>query len=188
MDRALPAPLAAGLLLWACGGMPPEAADVAAPRAAIAVLHPTRGNDVRGIVRFQPTPRGMRVVSHVSGLGPGPHAYHVHVWGDCSAPDGTSAGTHFNFLGSSQDPPEDIGRITGNLGELEADADGNAHHEALVEEAALRGPKTILARAVIVHARGNDPEQPPIGAAGARLACGVVGVDEAEERGASSSG
>jgi len=149
------------------------------PEAAVAVLHPTKGHDVRGVVRFEPGELGLRVHSEVSGLEPnGTHAYHVHLWGDCSAPDGTSAGTHFNFEGSSQDPPEDIQRITGNLGDLRANTDGRADHSTTVEAATLTGPKGVVGRSVVVHARANDPDQPPIGAAGPRLACGVIGIAE----------
>lgn len=147
-----------------------------APAFATAVLHPTEGNDARGTVRFRQVMGGLWVEAELSGLEAGVHAYHVHLLGDCTAPDGTSAGTHFDFHGSSEHPPADIDRITGDLGEIEADASGRATHSALVEGASLYGPKSILGRAVIVHARGNDPTQPPIGAAGPRVACGVIGI------------
>lgn len=168
-------PLAASAL--AVAGLACTPGAVPAPEAAIAVLHPTEGNQARGVVRFHRGDDGsVRVEARVSGLEPGSHAYHVHLYGDCSAPDGTSAGTHFNFVGSSVDPPEDIGRITGNLGELEAGDDGEARHSATLDLARLGGPKSIVGHAVVVHARGNDPESPPIGAAGARVACGVIGI------------
>lgn len=150
-------------------------------RAAVAVLHATEGNDVGGTVRFTPAAGGLRVNAEVSGLPGDRHAYHVHLYGDCSADDGTSAGTHFNFLGSSTNPPADIGRITGNLGDLDAGAEGEATHDTLVENASLAGPKSIVGRSVVVHASANDPEQPPIGAAGPRLACGVIGIAEPRE-------
>jgi len=181
------AALAAGLAITACGPPPPPAAT--APEAALAVLRPTEGNEVRGTVRFDPAdPAGLVVDARVSGLEPGVHAFHVHVSGDCTAPDGTSAGTHFNFVGSSHDPPEEIERITGDLGELDADTQGRARHRETIERAALFGPKSIAGRAVVVHARGNDPTQPPIGAAGARVACGVIGViDEPDDASESES-
>jgi len=172
------APLALALLgLSACGPPPPPAVEDT-PTAALAVLRPTEGHEARGEVRFTlpPDGRGLAVEARVSGLEPGAHAFHVHLYGDCTAPDGTSAGTHFNFIGPSADPPEDIDRITGDLGELEAGEDGEARHEGTVQRATLVGPKSIAGRAVVVHARGNDPSQPPIGAAGPRVACGVIGV------------
>lgn len=150
-------------------------------RAAVAVVHATEGNEVSGTIRFTPADDGLRVNAEVSGLPGDRHAYHVHLYGDCSADDGTSAGTHFNFLGSSTNPPADIDRITGNLGDLDADAEGKATHATLVENASLTGPKSIIGRSVVVHASANDPEQPPIGGAGPRLACGVIGIAEPRE-------
>lgn len=150
-------------------------------RAAVAVLHATEGNEVSGTVRFTPADDGVQVNAEVSSLPGDRHAYHVHLYGDCSADDGTSAGTHFNFLGSSTNPPADIDRITGNLGDLDADAEGKATHVSLVENASLTGPKSIIGRSVVIHASANDPDQPPIGGAGPRLACGVIGIAEPRE-------
>jgi Cu-Zn family superoxide dismutase len=147
---------------------------------AVAVLHGTDlGPGVRGIVQFEANgPEQVRVVADVEGLAPGEHAYHLHVFGDCSSPDGESAGTHFNLRGSSMNPPEDIARITGDLGVLVADESGRAHAESVIEGVTMQGGYTILGRSVIVHEKGNDHSQPPMGAAGGRVACGVVGVAE----------
>jgi Cu-Zn family superoxide dismutase len=49
-------------------------------------------------------------------------------------------------------------------------------HVATIERASLQGRKAILGRAVVVHERGNDPQSPPIGNAGGRIACGVIGA------------
>lgn len=156
----------------------PGAEDSPPVTRAVAMMHPTQGHEVRGVVHFEAGEHGLAVRAELEGL-PGPaHGAHVHLLGDCSAPDGTSAGTHFNFLGSSKSPPADIDRITGDLGNVEAGPDGRGTLEATLGEASLQGPFSILGRAVVVHAKPNDPTQPPIGAAGARLACGVIGIDE----------
>lgn len=156
----------------------PGAANPEPVERAIAVLHPTQGNDVRGTVEFRKVKRGLQLTADVQGLPPGEHAYHVHLLGDCSGPQAKTAGTHFNFEGSSKNPPEDIDRITGDLGELKAGQDGKARASTLIESASLEGPYSILSRSVVVHERGNDPTEPPIGAAGGRLACGVIGLTE----------
>lgn len=150
------------------------------PQRAVAILHPTEGNDVSGTVTFTPTDDGLEVSTQASGLAPGEHGYHIHIYGDCTAPDGTSAGTHFNLEGSSLNPPEDIDRITGDLGNLEAGEDGTATHETMLEGAELTGTKSIIGRAVIVHEKPNDPNDPPIGGAGSRQACGVIGIANPE--------
>jgi len=163
----------------------PGAADaLEAARHAVAVLHPVGDSDVRGVVTFEAlsgrpeAEKGLRVAARVQGLSEGPHAFHVHLLGNCTGERGKTAGTHFNFSGPSREPPPDIDRITGNLGELEPDDRGVALREAEIPDARLHGPFSIIGRSIIVHSRGNDPEKPPIGAAGGRLACGVIGIAE----------
>lgn len=136
----------------------------------VAELQPTAGNEARGMVRFRRDGEGVLMTAELEGLPPGVHAFHVHEKGDCSAPDASSAGPHYAFAPTS-DPPE---RITGNLGELEADEDGRARREARIPLARLDGPRSIVGRSVVVHERGNDPTSPPAGDAGGRIACGVI--------------
>src|SRR5947207_3940938 len=63
---------------------------------AIAVLHPTAGNNVTGSVTFTQSGETVKVVADVTGLTPGKHGFHIHEFGDCSSGDGSSAGGHFN--------------------------------------------------------------------------------------------
>jgi Cu-Zn family superoxide dismutase len=143
---------------------------------AVCVLHPTEGNDVSGIITFKKTTKGIKVVADVSGLNPGKHGFHVHEFGDCSASDGTSAGGHFNPENLKHGAPTDVERHVGDLGNLEADADGNAHYERTDTFIALSGPHSIIGRAIIVHAGEDDLTSQPTGAAGVRVACGVIGI------------
>ncbi len=145
----------------------------------MTVLDPTEGHAVTGELAFVATDAGLKIEGEFEGLPAGRHAFHIHQFGDCSGADGKTAGTHFNLRGSSENPPKDIDRITGDLGELVPDDDGYAKIEATVPGARIDGPYSVIGRAVIVHAKGNDPDSPPIGAAGARLACGVIGIARA---------
>lgn len=177
------------LLVSACAGarevlIDPGAEDPIPVSEAIATVVPTEGNNVRGTVRFRGAASGVDVVTTLEGLPGGVHAYHVHVYGDCSAPDATSAGPHFHFHGSSLNTKEKI--ITGNLGELTGDGAGRASHRARIEAASLQGEYSIIGRAVVVHAQGNNPEITPDGGAGARIACGVIGVANPSEAGTSA--
>lgn len=154
----------------------PGAGDSPVVSEAVAVLNPTEGNHVTGEVTFKQTSSGLNVHAEFKGLSPGEHAFHVHLFGDCSSDDAKSAGTHFNFQGSSEAPPKDIQRITGNLGEVKADESGSGSVDETIEKATLTGPYSIVGRSVVVHEKGNDPKSPPIGAAGGRVACGVIGI------------
>ena len=59
---------------------------------AIAVVYPAKDKTVKGLITFTQTENGVKVVAHLEGLTPGKHGFHVHEFGDCSAPDATSAG------------------------------------------------------------------------------------------------
>jgi Cu-Zn family superoxide dismutase len=146
---------------------------------AVASLHPASNSGARGVVRFGAAGEdGIRVTSSFTGLEPGSHAYHVHLRGDCSAPDASSAGPHFDFQTPEAEPNESS-RILGDLGEIMANDAGLAEHSALLPHADMdRSPGSILGRAVVLHARGNDPDAPPGGDAGMRIACGVIGIAE----------
>ena len=143
---------------------------------AVAVLAPTEGNSVRGVVTFLRTDSGVYVVADVRGLTPGPHGFHVHELGDCSAPDGTSAGGHFNPSGHDHGAPDSEVRHVGDLGNIVTDDQGNARHEETDAHLQLDGPQSIIGRGLIVHAGEDDLASQPTGAAGARVACGVVGI------------
>lgn len=153
------------------------AAESSAPTQAIAVLHSTAGQHCHGVVRFTQDGDSVKVVAELEGLNPGQkHAFHIHQYGDCSAPDGMSAGGHYNPEGHQHGLPDSASRHAGDLGNVEADKDGKAHYEITVNNVTILGAKNpILGRGVIVHAKVDDGGQ-PVGNAGARIACGVIGV------------
>lgn len=143
---------------------------------AIALLAPTKGSTVSGVVTFEVVENGVRVVADVKGLTPGKHGFHVHDYGDCSADDAGSAGGHFNPSAMLHSMPTSEKRHAGDMGNLEADKDGKAHLDYVDMAMTLTGEQTIVGRAVIVHEKEDDLKTQPTGAAGARLACGVIGV------------
>jgi Cu-Zn family superoxide dismutase len=143
---------------------------------AIAVLHPTEGNKVRGTVTFTRESGKVKVVAHIEGLTPGKHGFHIHEWGDCSSRDGSSAGGHFNPAAKPHGPREAVERHHGDLGNIEADQSGLAHIEFTDSVMMLEGPHSIIGRGVIVHTNPDDLKTQPTGNAGGRMACGVIGV------------
>jgi Cu-Zn family superoxide dismutase len=143
---------------------------------AVAVLHPTEGQNAAGVVTFAGESEGLRVTVRLAGLPAGEHGFHVHELGDCSSPDGTSAGGHFNPFEAPHGARDDAERHVGDLGNLTADDTGVVEASFVDDVIALDGRASVLARAVIVHAKADDLQSQPTGAAGARLACGVVGI------------
>jgi Cu-Zn family superoxide dismutase len=152
-----------------------HAAD--APAALIAVLTPTEGNDVTGTVTFTQDGNKVTATAKVNGLKPNSeHGFHIHEFGDISAPDGTSAGGHFNPGGHDHALPTTEVRHAGDFGNLEANADGVAEKSLTVDNITLvEGATAIIGRSLIVHADPDDGGQ-PTGNAGPRIAMGVIGV------------
>src|SRR5437763_2848194 len=145
-------------------------------RKAIAVLHPTSGNNVSGTVTFTASGNEVKVIADVTGLTPGKHGFHVHEFGDCSSPDGNSAGGHFNPTHKQHGAPDAADRHAGDLGNIEADASGKARLDWKDKAMKLSGPDSIVGRSVIVHEKEDDLKTQPTGNAGGRVACGVIGV------------
>lgn len=143
---------------------------------AVAVLHPTENSKVSGTVRFAHVAGGVKISATVNGLAPGRHGFHIHELGDCSAPDATSAGGHYNPDGFPHAGPDTAQRHMGDMGNLEADASGSARYERVDKYMKLDGAKSIIGRAVIVHAGEDDLTSQPTGNAGGRKACGVIGI------------
>lgn len=153
------------------GGQAPGGAD---GTVAVARLEPTQGNNARGTVRFSSESGGVRVTAEVTGLTPGDHGFHIHEQGDCSAPDATSAGGHFNPTNQPHAAPDAEARHIGDLGNLNADSNGRALLDYLDSKLTMAGPNSIIGRAVIVHAGRDDFKTQPTGDAGARVACGRI--------------
>lgn len=143
--------------------------------SGVATLKATQGNQVKGTIRFNESGGKMRVVADISGLKPGKHGLHIHEKGDCSAPDATSAGGHFNPEKKNHGAPDSAEHHLGDLGNIEADARGKAHLDRTVDFLTIAvDPNTIEGKAVIVHAQEDDLHSQPVGNAGARVACGVI--------------
>ncbi|PYJ35386.1 MAG: superoxide dismutase family protein [Verrucomicrobia bacterium] len=147
-----------------------------APLKAIAVLHPTAGNKVSGTVTFTEVADGVQVHAELAGLTAGDDGFHVHEFGDCSAPDASSAGAHFNPTNKPHAGPDAPERHVGDMGNVEADASGKAKLDYLDHQISLTNdPQSVIGRSVVVHAKADDLKSQPAGDSGARVACGVIG-------------
>lgn len=145
----------------------------------VAVMHPTKGNDIKGVAHFREAPDGVEVVADLQGFEPGSkHGFHIHQYGDCSASDGTSAGGHYNPEDHEHALPSKTPRHAGDMGNIEADEQGEVHLEETFNNITLVSQENpILGRGVIVHAQEDDGSQ-PTGDAGPRVSCGVIGIAE----------
>jgi Cu-Zn family superoxide dismutase len=107
---------------------------------------------------------------------PGEHAVHIHETGDCSSPDGMSAGGHWNPTGEDHGqwgvPPFHLGDI-GNV-VVGDDGTGSLSLSTDLWSMGTGEDNDVLDRAIIVHVDPDDFVTQPTGAAGDRIGCGVV--------------
>jgi Cu-Zn family superoxide dismutase len=94
-----------------------------------------------------------------------------------------TAGAHYNPHGKTHAGPDDEVRHVGDLGNIEAGADGVGHYNVKDRLINIYGSENnIIGRSTVVHekvddlGRGGNDESLKTGNAGPRLACGVIGV------------
>lgn len=148
----------------------------AAGEAGSATLVDRAGNTV-GAARLYSQADEVTVSVSLSGLPAGTHAVHLHARGDCSAGDFTSAGGHLNPLGHQHGRLNPQGAHLGDLPNAEVSSAGIGTVSTILNGSA----ETVLAQvfdadgtAVVVHEGPDDYRSDPAGAAGSRIACGVL--------------
>ena len=148
------------------------------------------GDGVSGLVRFLQR-EGEQVQIHVSiaGLKLGKHGFHIHEFGNLT--NGcTSAGAHFNPSKQTHGGPKSLVRHAGDLGNIEQLKEQNSVSLLLSDSEIRIHPDissngldfNVIGRSCVVHADeddlglGNFEDSKITGHAGARVACGIIGV------------
>ncbi len=168
-QRSLIASAAVLAALAGCAGM-----NTSGPTAQ-AQVQARSGSQVNGTVSFTPRADGVVVEARISGLTPGPHGFHVHEAGDCSAADASSAKGHFNPANHPHGHHGKVERHAGDLPNMVADANGNAIYRAEVRGMQVTsGAAGIIGRSVVIHADPDDYQSQPAGNSGRRVGCGII--------------
>ncbi|KAL0276145.1 UNVERIFIED_CONTAM: hypothetical protein PYX00_003779 [Menopon gallinae] len=150
---------------------------------AVCVLS---GEKVKGVVHFtQDGPSSpVQLSGEVTGLSEGKHGFHIHEFGD-NTNGCTSAGAHYNPTNQVHGGPMDTVRHVGDLGNIIANKNGVAPVKISDSQISLTGEHNIIGRTLVVHAdeddlgKGGHELSLTTGNAGARVACGVVGIAKA---------
>ncbi|XP_055344102.1 uncharacterized protein LOC129592155 isoform X2 [Paramacrobiotus metropolitanus] len=149
---------------------------------AVAVLF--KSDTVHGTVVFEEEHHRRRthISGNITGLAPNTqHGFHVHTFGDISQ-GCASAAAHYNPLRQDHAGPQDVARHFGDLGNIQSDAQGTAQLNITDHIVTLVGPSSVIGRMIVVHekqddlGRGGNPESKISGNAGARIACGIIGL------------
>ncbi|XP_076444453.1 superoxide dismutase [Cu-Zn]-like [Babylonia areolata] len=137
---------------------------------------------VMGTVFFTQQENGaIHITGEITGLSPGKHGFHVHTYGDLRN-NCLAAGGHFNPFGKVHGAPFDVERHVGDLGNIVADSSGKAVVNITDCVISFSSPRSIIGRSIVVHAdvddlgRGGNEGSKTTGNAGARVACGVIGI------------
>lgn len=143
---------------------------------ASAKLEPRSGSTTTGEVLFIWQGKDVLVTGKFAGLKPNAEqGFHVHEKGDCSAPDATSAGGHFNPDTKAHGMPNSDMSHAGDMPNIKSDANGNATYSAKLTGFSVDNSATgILGRSVVVHRDPDDYKSQPAGNSGARIACGLI--------------
>jgi len=152
----------------------PGAEKLALVMQGVAKLVPAKDHRSEGMMWFTDTSDGLRVKVDIKNLTyMQQYSVRVHLLGDCSAPDFSSAGPPMNFQGSSLSG--DPGPAAGLLGDLKAAFSGDAKGETTAPSGSLQGHYSILGRSVVLHATAStsSTSSDPLGP---RIACGVIGI------------
>ncbi|WP_100612598.1 superoxide dismutase family protein [Confluentibacter lentus] len=141
-------------------------------------LNPKSDSKATGTLIFKEENGTVNLHAMISGLTPGEHAIHIHEKSDCSAPDGTSAGGHWNPTNQPHGKwGAETGYHKGDIGNFTADENGNGMVMFTTDEWCIGcddEAKNIVGKGVIVHAGTDDFTTQPTGDAGGRVSCAGI--------------
>ena len=185
--------LAAVLPLVACAHAPaqdaapalPDASELPGPSDGVFPSMMRTGGDIVGVdgavigaLNILDGPNGMliEVTINSGGLAPGWHGLHLHQVGDCSD-TGTFklSGGHVGKIEDGHGLLNPRGPEAGDVPNIWAAADGSAGYEAF--STLITGAELLDGdgSALIIHQNRDDHLTQPIGGAGPRVACAVIG-------------
>lgn len=144
------------------------------PDSANATIIDDEGTPI-GTGSLTQTPQGVLIKAKVSGLTPGMHGFHLHAKGECEVPDFESAGDHLDFDGEDHGLLLPSGSHAGDLPNQYVGSEGRLVAEVLntrISLAQLRSHADGVT--LVIHSAADDYRSQPGGAAGSRVACGVV--------------
>ena len=169
MTRILRSTLLSVLVCLAIGPIP----SVLAADQAKAAMQNQKGDSVGTVILTQ-TPYGALLHAKLSNLPPGTHAFHVHSIGKCE-PTFKSAGGHYNPVGSKHGVMDPDGMHRGDLPNIHVPENRALEIEVLAPRINLDAMLFDADGAsIVIHKGPDDYRSEPAGAAGPRIACGVI--------------
>ena len=154
--------------------------SIPSAKQAIATIGPASDSSVTGMAVFTQNGDQITLTIEIQNASPGLHAVHIHEKGDCSSPDGKSAGGHWNPTGVAHGKWGEGEFHLGDLGNIAVGEDGTGSIELTTDlwEIGTDSDIDIVGKGIIVHAGADDFTSQPSGDAGARIGCGAIALAE----------
>lgn len=148
---------------------------VVEPGLAQATISDADGNAI-GTVALSQAGETLSLEITIADMEPGQRAFHLHTSGKCEGPDFKSAGGHLNPFDKSHGKLSEDGKHLGDLPNISVSQGGVSISTVLEGEASKLLPIIFDedGTAVMIHAGPDDYTTDPAGAAGPRIACGVL--------------
>lgn len=147
-------------------------------KKVLVTLQPKSNSNASGNAVFTEENGTVTMVIVIDGLEPGEHAIHLHEKADCTSPDGTSAGGHWNPTAQPHGKwGTEQGYHKGDIGNITIDEKGNGTLSFSTDQWCIGcddDTKNILGKAIIIHKGTDDFVTQPTGAAGGRISCGGI--------------
>src|SRR5918999_819304 len=96
----------------------------------------------------------VRISGAIQGLKPNSEfGFHIHEKGDCSAPDASSAGAHFNPAQKPHGNPTAAEHHAGDMINLKSNPQGVGQVETTADAATIGSgePTDVMGKAIVVH-------------------------------------
>lgn len=152
-----------------------ESAKSGVREVATAKLMRADGSEA-GIATLSLMEDGVWLEMSAAAPGSGSFAMHIHAVGQCTAPDFTSAGPHWNPAMRQHGKENPAGSHAGDLPNVTTDDSGRIAVKLRLDHVEWEGansPFDADGAALIVHEKADDYRTDPTGNAGKRLYCGV---------------
>ena len=145
---------------------------------ATANIVSLQNETILGVAKFIDTKEGILFKVNLQTKENATLGVHIHQFGDCSDPEGKKAGGHWNPTKETHGSWGAGKFHSGDLGNIITDKNGKGSFEILdtLGRWSLGKEKktSVLNKAIIVHAGIDDRTSQPSGAAGKRIACGII--------------
>lgn len=149
----------------------------------LVMMKGSAGQDL-GTIEMSETAAGVLLSLSLQGLTPnGEHAIHIHETGKCNGANGfKSAGGHFNPTSHSHGLKHPEGHHAGDMPNLKPNEAGKLTNQIMNFKVTLQTENhkkrsTVFdedGSSIIIHAGADDHMSQPSGAAGGRIACGII--------------